>query len=50
MCVRVMCVCLPVCVFAHVCVCVCLTQMSSFSNFGIIVLDWGAYKCACVCV
>ena len=24
--------------------------MSSFSNFDIIVLDWGAYKCVCVCV
>ena len=50
------CVCVCVCACACVCVCVCarvLTQMSSFSNFDIIVLDWGAYKmssCVCVCV
>ena len=54
-CVRA-CECLCVCVscvcVCHVCVCsrmcVCLTQMSSFSNFDIIVLNWGAYKCVCV--
>ena len=28
--------------------CVCLTQMSSFSNFDIIVLAWCVYKCVCV--
>ena len=50
------CVCVHVmCVLCHLCVClravcVCITQMSSFSKFDIIVLNWGAYKCVCVCV
>ena len=47
-CVCVMYVCACLCVCSRMCV--CLTQMSSFSNFDIIVLDWGAYKCVCVCV
>ena len=45
-CVCVMYVCACLCVCSRMCV--CLTQMSSFSNFDIIVLDWGAYKCVCV--
>ena len=48
MCVCVMYVCACLCVCSRMCV--CLTQMSSFSNFDIIVLDWGAYKCVCVYV
>ena len=49
-CVCHVCVCACLCMCSRMCVCVCLRQMSSFSNFYIIVLDWGAYKCVCVCV
>ena len=43
-CVMYVCACLCVCSR----MCVCLKKCPRFSNFDIIVLDWGAYKCVCV--
>ena len=35
----------------QLCVCVCVSNTNVLvCNFDIIVLDWGAYKCVCVCL